>query len=238
MRHILRAVGAALALAACGQSAPPAPTAPPAGPSAPFPNVRQTPFRAAAAMTGPDGASLAVVVLRDGARMRVEVPSPQGEVMRVTDADTGETLLWRRQLGRSVLLTPAAAPASQDPAPDYFFPDFWWDGDVAASMRRVGDCDHLGERGAEWARESEAGPQNVCITADGVVLWAANGGATVWRLTSLQRGPQDPSEFVLPAGVRPERAPEPVEEERDLNAAYVPAPQFSTRSDTPAPQNQ
>jgi hypothetical protein len=234
MQQILRAAAAALALAACGDSTPSAPAPARAGVSAPFPDVLQTPFRATAAMSGPEGASLSVLVLRDGAKTRVEVPSPQGAVVRVADNATGETVLWRRQLGRSTLLEPAETPETP---PDYVFPDFWWEHDVAASMRRVGDCEHLGESGAEWARESETGPQNVCVTADGVVLWAANSGATVWRLTSLQRGSQDPSEFAPPPGARPERAA-PVEEERDLNAAYVPPPQFSTRSDTPPPQNQ
>lgn len=237
MRHVLKAVVLALTLAACGQAAPPAPIASSSGPASAFPNVRQTPFRAAAAMVGPAGASLNVVVLRDGSRSRVEVPSPQGEVMRVTDSASGETLMWRRQLGRSVLLEADDPSKPPETPPDYVFPDFWWEGDVAASMRQVGACELLGERGTEWSRESEAGPQNVCITADGVVLWASNSGATIWRLTSLQRGPQDASAFALPPGVRPGQAA-PVEEERDLNAAYVPPPQFSTPSDTPAPQNQ
>jgi hypothetical protein len=235
MRHILKAVAVSLALAACGQAAPTASAPAASGPSAPFPDVLQTPFRAAAAMLGPEGASLSVIVTRDGTKSRVEVQSPQGEVLRVTDTSTGETFLWRRQLGRNVLLTP---PKAGDPPPDYVFPDFWWEGaDVAASMRRVGACEHLNQRGAEWAREGESGAQNVCVTEDGVVLWAANSGATVWRLTSLQRGPQDASEFALPAGARPESAP-PVEAERDLDAAYVPPPQNSTHTDTPAPQNQ
>lgn len=237
MRHILKAACFGLALTACSPPAPdPSTTAPP-GPTASFPDVRQTPFRAAAAMVGLEGASVAVLVLRDGVKTRIEVPTAQGEVVRVTDSATGETLIWRRQLGRSVILDPEAPPKPDDPPVDYVFPDFWWEGDVAASMRRVGNCTHLGESGGEWARDGENGAQNVCVAADGVVLWAANSGATVWRLTSLQRGPQDPTEFALPQGARPDR-PEPVEEERDLNAAYVPPPQFPARSDMPAPQNQ
>ncbi|MDX2273971.1 MAG: hypothetical protein NW206_00855 [Hyphomonadaceae bacterium] len=232
MQHGLMAFAAFALLCACSQGAPTAQPVP-QGPAAPFPDLNQTPFRATAAMVSAAGGSVPVIVLRDGRRTRLELRGPEGDVIRVTDREAGQTTFWRRQLGRAVLVEPA--PGERPPAD---FPEFWWEEDgLAAEMRLVGACALLDENGSEWARQNDPSGRSICVTTDGVVLWAADRGATVWHLTSLQRGPQELSEFGPPSGARSE-GPEPAVEERDLNAAYVPPPQFSTPSDTPAPQNR
>lgn len=236
MRYTLVAAGAALALACCTERAPPASAPPPPpAPQAHFPDLGQTPYRATAAMIRPGGESVPLVILRDGDKTRIEVPSPEGEVVRVTDG-TGATTLWRRELGRTVLLDPAVEDPSE-PA-DYAFPDFWWEQEgVEANLRQAGPCSLLRQRGNEWSLDDDGGARSVCVTPDGLVLWATERGATVWRLTSLQRGPQDAAEFTTPDRARPPPR-EPPPEERDLNAAYVPPPQFPSRSDMLPPQNR
>jgi len=59
-----------------------------------------------------------------------------------------------------------------------------------------------GENGAEWTREENGAPQTACVTSDGIILRATEGGQTVWETTSVQRGPQSADLFTLPAGVQ------------------------------------
>jgi hypothetical protein len=42
----------------------------------------------------------------------------------------------------------------------------------------------------------------MCLTSDGIILKQSRDGTLYWETTSIQRGPQDPSLFVLPPGVQ------------------------------------
>lgn len=68
--------------------------------------------------------------------------------------------------------------------------------------RSAGKCNVAGEEGGLWTpRERPQGePRTACITNDGIVLEVKEGPRVLWQATSLQRGPQDPALFGVPAG--------------------------------------
>lgn len=72
----------------------------------------------------------------------------------------------------------------------------------ADGAQRVGDCSVAGEDGDEWRpRDAAQGAERIaCITDDGIVLSVREGDRVIFQATSLQRGPQDPSLFGVPAG--------------------------------------
>ena len=198
MRTVLIAAATALAVAACSPSAPSGQSdQPSAGDVAAsvFPNLFQTAYRAEATITGENGSTMPVVMIRDGAKMRMEMTTAQGPVATIMNRDTGETFVIMHAMGRTMALRNNVAEADRA--------DMWWDNpEVAASMTHAGPCAHLGETGVEWERQSESGPQHTCVTGDGIILWATDNGRTTWQTTSITRGAQDASLFALPDGVQ------------------------------------
>lgn len=195
MRNVLVATIAVLAAAGCGANAPaPAPpTTPPpvANAAAAFPDLFQAAYRAEALITLESGSIAPVLMIRDGRKLRLETRVADQPVVRVMDRETGAGFVITTTMGRAVVATLSAGQPAEGP-------DMWWDGEIATSMDWVGVCSHLGQAGTEWERASADGPQHACVTDDGIVLWATNNGRTIWQLTSLQRGPQDGSQFALP----------------------------------------
>lgn len=68
--------------------------------------------------------------------------------------------------------------------------------------RSAGKCNVAGEAGGLWTpRERPQGePRTACITNDGIVLEIKEGPRVLWQATAVQRGPQDPALFGVPAG--------------------------------------
>jgi len=108
----------------------------------------------------------------------------------------------------------------------------------AENARSVGACSAAGEEGQEWRpRATEAGDDRVaCITSDGIVLRVRDGEHVIFEATQLERGPQDPALFTIPAGyqiVDPEAVVDQVGDTLDqldsVNSATPTAP-------TPSPQ--
>lgn len=197
MRALLIAAIAALAVAACSPSPPAGQDEPPAASSGGglFPNLFQTAYRAEATITGEDGATMPVVMIRDGSKMRMEMTTAQGPVATILSRDTGEALVIMHAMGRTMVMRSTIDQSSG--------PDMWWDNaEVASSMTQVGPCSHLGETGIEWARNTDGGAQHTCVTGDGVILWATDNGRTTWQTTSIVRGAQDASLFAPPEGVQ------------------------------------
>lgn len=78
-----------------------------------------------------------------------------------------------------------------------------WQGEVAQSSTRTGDCSVAGENGAEWTKTTpEDGTDTVCVTQDGVILRATDDGRVVWETTKVERGAQSAELFTLPEGVQ------------------------------------
>ncbi len=162
-----------------------------------FPTLNSGAYRAEANVIAEDGQTMPVVMIRDGSKLRMEMSGPQGEMVIITNPDSGEDFVITNAGGQrmAMRMTQAGAPVS-DPAEE-------WSGDMATNATRTGNCSVAGENGAEWTRTEEgADPQTACVTNDGIILRATDGGRTVWETTSVQRGPQSADLFTLPPGVQ------------------------------------
>lgn len=195
------AAAALLGLAACGQNdASKGAAAPPAASplDSVFPDLTQASFRgvfnlrrAGREETQP------VTMIRSGANLRMEMMAAQGPATVISNADANEAYVISERGGQRFALQVAM--------------DNEMLGDALAAWRegrgatRVGACSAAGLSGTEWAiapTETNSAPRTACVTSDGIVLRAAEDGATTWEATSVQRGPQDPALFQIPAGVQ------------------------------------
>lgn len=192
MRLAATALLATLALAACNPSAP---SAPPTLAEA-FPDLFQTSYRAEAVITEPNsGQTTPIVMIRDGRKMRIEMGGAGGQTI-VVNPETEETFVIASQGGRQM-----AMRMDGGQVPDVAQT---WSRELATNATRSGTCSVAGETGAEWTvTPSDGGAAKTsCVTSDGVILRATDGGVTTWEATSVQRGPQSAELFALPAGVQ------------------------------------
>jgi hypothetical protein len=192
MRIAATALFAAFALAACNPSAPSAPTTV----AEAFPDLFQTSYRAEAVMTERNtGQSSPIVMVRDGRKMRIEIGGAGGQTI-VVNPETNETFVIASRGGQQMAMRMDGADV----------PDIAqsWSQDIATTATRTGTCSIAGETGAEWSMQPADGgaAKTACVTSDGVILRATEGGVTTWETTSLQRGPQGADQFAPPAGVQ------------------------------------
>lgn len=190
MRKLALAAAAAALVAACNPSGQSAPD------SGAFPTLNSGSYRAEANIIGEDGQTMPIVMIRDGSKLRMEMNGPQGEMVIITNPESGEDYVITNAGGQrmAMRMTQMGAPVS-DPSEE-------WSGDMAANATRTGDCAVAGENGAEWTRTDEGEqPGTACVTNDGIILRATDGGRTVWETSSVQRGPQSADLFTLPPGV-------------------------------------
>lgn len=187
-------LAAALALAACSPSTPTG-GGQSAESSSAFPNLTGASYRAEGTIQA-QGQTLPIVMIRSGDKMRMEVASPQGQSIIVTNGDSGESFILTNAGGRQMAMRLTGDNDSfEDPAAG-------WGQDVAANATRTGSCSAAGESGAEWTRTDEDGATSTaCVTSDGVILQATRDGQAVWQTNSVQRGPQSADLFALPPGV-------------------------------------
>lgn len=197
MRRLVLAVVSVCALVACNPSAPAGQSAATDGGGGAFPNLNAAAFRAEATLTHSDGQSIPVVMIRDGRKMRMEVNAPQGATTIINNGDTGESFVITTQGGRQIAIrADSLGDTFQNPIDD-------WQGELAQSATRTGNCTVAGETGAEWTKTTEAdGTDTVCVTDDGVILRITDDGRVAWETTSVQRGPQAATLFTLPEGVQ------------------------------------
>lgn len=191
MRSAFLALVSVCALAACNPSAPSGENAAPSV-SDVFPNLTSAAYRAEATITR-EGQNIPVVMIRDGQKLRMEINAPQGQSTMITNAETGESFIIATAMGQTHAMR-LQQQDNEDPAAD-------WQGEMGAATR-TGSCSVAGENGAEWTREENGAPQTACVTSDGIILRATEGGQTVWETTSVQRGPQSAELFTLPPGVQ------------------------------------
>ena len=191
MRAAFLALVSVCALAACNPSAPSGENAAPSV-SDVFPNLTSASFRAEANITR-EGQTLPVVMIRDGQKLRMEISAPQGQSTIITNGETGESFIIASAMGQTHAMR-LQQQDNEDPTAE-------WQGELATATR-TGSCSVAGENGAEWTRDENGTPHTACVTSDGIILRAAEGGQTVWEPTSVQRGPQSADLFTLPAGVQ------------------------------------
>lgn len=192
MRTVAIAIVSALALSACNQSAPAGGGDQRASDDL-FPNLSDAAYRAEGQIMR-DGRSLPMVMIRDGAKLRMEVGTPEGRSVIITNGETGESLIIATAAGRTFAMR-ASDDHINDPAQD-------WQGEIAARATRTGTCSQAGESGSEWTRTEEGGTSTACVTSDGIILLAQKDGQVVWQTTSVERGPQAADLFTLPPGVQ------------------------------------
>lgn len=191
MRAAVLALISVCALAACNPSAPSGENAAPSV-SDVFPNLTSASYRAEANITR-EGQTIPVVMIRDGQKLRMEINAPQGQTTMLTNGETNEAFIIATAAGQTRAMRIQNQDA-EDPTAD-------WQGEMA-NATRTGSCAVAGENGAEWTRDENGTPHTACVTSDGIILRAAEGGQTVWETTSVQRGPQSAELFAVPAGVQ------------------------------------
>lgn len=208
MRSAALILVSALALAACNPSAQSgggntasngaAPSA-----SGGFPNLSNASYRAEGTMNPTNGEPIPVVMVRSGQKSRMEMNRPEGQMVMISDLEThdaysivtqgGHTMAMHMDLSGTAAANPTAVWQSQ-----------------TSGVTQTGPCSAAGESGTSWTRtpqpdEQVAGqpakPMSACVTSDGILLWTKSGDDTTWQTTRVTRGPQDPAQFTVPAGV-------------------------------------
>lgn len=194
MRKILLALTSAALLSACGAGTENATDSAPD--SSAFPNMAGASYRLEANVHHTDGTTIPVVMVRDGAKMRMEFSTAQGSSTVIADATTGESYVIAQMGGESIAMrAPADGSGFQDPTAD-------WQAELAQTATRTGECSAAGQTGEQWTKTEDGVVKTVCVTDDGVLLGATEDGRTVWETTSVERGPQPADQFALPPGVR------------------------------------
>lgn len=123
------------------------------------------------------------------ARQRVDPPGP------------GTYMITNYDLGQLIVVQPSQRIATLLPAPG---------GPIAPhGTRAVGDYRQQGTRTVaglactDWATRDASGTDSVvCLTADGVMLRAMQGGQVLVQAVRVAYGRQDPSLFAVPDGYR------------------------------------
>ncbi|MEZ5971420.1 MAG: hypothetical protein R3C31_06440 [Hyphomonadaceae bacterium] len=199
MRRTFLAIFSVCALAACSPQAPTGQdTNADAGGSGAFPNLTGVSYRAEATLSNAEGQSMPIVMVRDGGNVRMEFNSGHGPSTFISNAQNGESYVITSQGGRMMAIRASGMTEGiTDPTAN-------WQGELAdQNATRTGNCSVAGESGAEWTKTTpEDGTDSVCVTDDGIILRATDDGRVVWETTSVQRGPQDASQFALPEGVQ------------------------------------
>ena len=193
MRNAAFAFIAALSIAACNPSAP-APQAEQSSDAA-FPNLASASYRAEATITDDGGRTIPMVMIRSGAKLRMEVNAPGGASTIVTNGETGESFIISNAAGRQVAMRMTNMEQFKDPASA-------WSAELASSATRTGSCSAAGESGSQWTRTENGAVKTACVSSDGILLAATDSGRTVWETTSVERGAQSADLFDLPPGVQ------------------------------------
>lgn len=206
MRVAAIALLSTLALAACNPSAPAggqggstsatseSGSAPSAGDSI-FPNLTQAAYRAEATITGSNGRSMPVVMIRSGHKMRMEMSTSEGQSTVISNSDTGEAFMITNAAGQVMAMRMSGLNEVSNPSDA-------WSAELAATATPAGPCSAAGVNGTQWSRIDSGVTKTACVTSDGILLRATEGDRTVWETTSVQRGPQSDTLFTLPEGVR------------------------------------
>lgn len=177
------------ALAACNPSAPSGQAG-----GGLFPDLSHAAYRAEAIAYNEEGQSIPVVMIRDGAKMRMEFNAEQGQMAVVNNGDTQESFALVTRNGQTMAMR-GLQEAYSNPADE-------WGAELASTATRTGTCSVAGQTGAEWTRTENEVAKVACVTDDGIILRATEGDRTTWETTSVQRGAQDASLFVVPEGVQ------------------------------------
>ena len=149
------------------------------------------------------GQRIPEVIYHDGAKIRTEMNGPMGNQISVINGDTREGFNIMSMGGRTIA-TRMNMPANPTmPSSDSISQ---MRAQMAARTRQIGACSAGGESGTEWEMSSpvadDTTQRSMCVTGDGIMIQMKQGGEVVFDTTSVQRGPQDASLFVPPAGVQ------------------------------------
>jgi hypothetical protein len=154
----------------------------------------QASYRAEAKIASDDGGAR-IVTVRAGKKKRMEFRAAQGPMVQVYDPNTQAAYAIFPGQRTAIRISPDQVMKS---------PDDVWAGWVAGNRpSTTGACRVAGENGQGWTLTAEGGAiRTACVTADGIILRATDGDQVVWETTRIHRGPQDASQFSVPAGYR------------------------------------
>lgn len=191
MRFTAMALISACALAGCNPSAPSGS----AGGGGLFPDLNGGSYRQEVNVMTDADAPVAMVMVRDGAKVRWEINSDEGLSTVINNGE--HTYIITNEGGRPMAIQAnGMTEAFTNPADQ-------WRGELSANATRSGSCSVAGENGEEWTKTTpEDGTQTVCVTSDGILLRATDEGRTVWETTRVARGAQAAAQFELPEGVQ------------------------------------
>lgn len=163
-----------------------------------FPDGSAAAYRIEAVAHHENGSTMPIVMARDGQKLRMEFSNEDGATTIISNGETNESYVIGQAQGRTFAMRADMTGSGQfeDPIGD-------WRGELAQDATRTGACSGAGENGEEWTQTTEAGvAKTACVTSDGIILGATEGGRTVWETTSVQRGAQPAELFTLPPGVQ------------------------------------
>jgi hypothetical protein len=154
----------------------------------------QASYRAEAKVASDDGGAQ-VVTVRAGKKKRMEFMAAQGRMIQVYDPNTQAAYAIFPAQRTAIRISPDQVMKSPD--------DVWAGWIEGARPSTTGACRVAKENGQGWTLTAEGGAiRTACVTSDGVVLRATDGDQVVWETTRIERGPQDGSQFSVPAGYR------------------------------------
>jgi len=195
--HLIAASAAALMLAACGNNAAKTDAQTAQAAQTSFPSLVNASYRAEAVSTAEDGKTTQIVQVRSGAKTRMEFTSDQGAMVMIFDGES-QTAHALMPAQRMAIRLAAGQNNFAVRAPD----QVWSAESEGETLTSTGPCTVAGETGVEWTvqKEGATAPTISCVTADGIILKMTRNGRVEWETTSVTRGPQDPQQFVVPAG--------------------------------------
>jgi hypothetical protein len=190
-------IGAVLALAACNQ-----PSAPPKADNFLFPALGATPYAAEYTMNGGD-MERTMRILRSGANQRMESALPNGQTgIMLIEGASGK--MYSFQMGDGA---PKAAVLIDRSKLGALAGTMDFEEEAKTTPPKHMGSDTVAGIGCDiWrmdpAEGETADAREVCATRDGILLRVQEPGAQKPELvaTKVDRGPQDPSLFAVPAG--------------------------------------
>lgn len=201
MRIVGLAVIAALSLAACGQNAgqtgqdnsqTPGGQNAQAGGGGFTIGMGGAGYRAESTITGPNGETSQMIMIRDGQRTRMEFGAGMVMILNL-DTQEGYSVIHAQ---RMVMRLPLDQLSQQSPE------EVWRNELRGEGARLLGSCHVAGQTGREWQTVRDGQTRTACVTQDGILLRAAEGERVTWETTRVTRGRQDPALFQPPADYR------------------------------------
>lgn len=153
------------------------------------PEFFKTPFAGEALIKDDRGSQQTMKLFAADKKQRIEISTAQGPGVFISDMVKQEAYTLMNYGGQKMAMK---ISLEEGPASDL--------SDLEnKKLAKTGACEAIGEKGSVWV-DQENPSDEACLTKDGIMLWAKDGGQTVFEMTKLERGKQDPALFTVPEG--------------------------------------